>query len=251
MSLMSAFHLNPRSIACLGTAVTLAAGLSIVGASSASAHMGVDLHGATPTAGSGSTIFLRPGHGCDGDTTNAMTVTIPDGVTRAKAQQKAGWTLVSDGKTVTWSGGALPDDQFDDFGIKLTWPKLAAGVASQKFYFKTVQTCNAEIKVSRSGKNATVTGWLPTYAGQKVALLVDGIPLTVHDATIGADGRFKVSTTADKVPEGSDVTATLDGRVIANSVAGADAWLDIPVDGSTAPLAMPAPSVTVIAPVAK
>ena len=66
--------------------------------------MGVDLHGATPTAGSGSTIFLRPGHGCNGDATNALTVTIPDGVTGAKAQQKAGWKVTSDGKTITWSG---------------------------------------------------------------------------------------------------------------------------------------------------
>jgi len=41
--------------------------------------MGVDLHGATPTAGSGSPILVRPGHGCDGDATNALTVIMPDG----------------------------------------------------------------------------------------------------------------------------------------------------------------------------
>ena len=248
---MYAFMTSRRSLAGAAAGLLLTGAIAVAGAPSASAHMGVDLNGATPTAGSGSTIFLRPGHGCDGDATNALTVTIPDGVTRAKAQQKAGWKVTSDGKTITWSGGALPDDQFDDFGIKLTWPKLADGVTSQKFYFKAVQTCDAEIEVARSGKAATVTGNLPAYAGEKVALFVDGIPLTVRDVTIGADGMFTVKTTSAKVPEGSDVTALLNGRLIGNSIAGTDAWVEIPAAGSTASLASPAPSVTVIAAVAK
>ena len=248
---MHAFLTSRRSLAGTATGLLLTGAIAVAGAPSASAHMGVDLHGATPTAGSGSTIFLRPGHGCDGDATNALTVTIPDGVTGAKAQQKAGWNVTSDGRTISWSGGALPDDQFDDFGIKLTWPKLADGVTSQKFYFKAVQTCDAEIEVARSGKAATVTGNLPTHAGEKVALFVDGIPLTVRDVTIGADGMFTVKTTSAKVPEGSDVTALLNGRLIGNSIAGTDAWVEIPAAGSTASLASPAPSVTVIAAVAK
>ena len=248
---MYAFMTSRRSLAGAAAGLLLTGAIAVAGAPSASAHMGVDLHGATPTAGSGSTIFLRPGHGCDGDATNALTVTIPDGVTGAKAQQKAGWNVTSDGRTISWSGGALPDDQFDDFGIKLTWPKLADGVTSQKFYFKAVQTCDAEIEVARSGKAATVTGNLPTHAGEKVALFVDGIPLTVRDVTIGADGMFTVKTTSAKVPEGSDVTALLNGRLIGNSIAGTDAWVEIPAAESTASLASPAPSVTVIAAVAQ
>lgn len=248
---MYAFMTSRRSLAGAAAGLLLTGAIAVAGAPSASAHMGVDLHGATPTAGSGSTIFLRPGHGCDGDATNAMTVTIPDGVTGAKAQQKPGWTVTSDGKTITWSGGALPDDQFDDFGIKLTWPKLADGITSQKFYFKSVQTCDAEISVARSGKAATVTGNLPAYAGEKVALFVDGIPLTMRDVTIGADGTFTVKTTSAKVPEGSDVTALRNGRLVGNSIAGTDAWVEIPAAGSTASLASPAPSVTVVAAVAK
>ena len=103
---MYAFMTSRRSLAGAAAGLLLTGAIAVAGAPSASAHMGVDLHGATPTAGSGSTIFLRPGHGCDGDATNALTVTIPDGVTRAKAQQKPGWTVTSDGKTITWSGGA-------------------------------------------------------------------------------------------------------------------------------------------------
>jgi uncharacterized protein YcnI len=244
---MSGF-ITRRKVALATVGLTAGVGLFVACTGVASAHMGVDLHGATPTAGSGSTIFLRPGHGCDGDATNALTVTIPAGVTGVKAQQKAGWKVSATPTQITWSGGNLPDDQFDDFGIKLTWPKLDAGVASQKFYFQSVQTCNAELKVMRSGTNATVTGMLPDYAGEKAALFVDGLPLTIHDVTIGVDGAFSVATKAAKVPEGADVVAKVNGRQVGNSKAGVDAWLDIPAAGSTATLAMPAPSVTVVAP---
>jgi len=230
----------------LAGAVATAGAVAI--AAPASAHVGVDLHGATATAGSSTAVFLRPGHGCDGDATNAVTVTIPDGATNAKAQPKAGWKLTSDGKTITWSGGSLPDDQFDDFGIRLSWPKAAVGSAPQKYYFKTVQTCNAEIKVTRKGANATVTGYLPAYAGQQVSLYVNDIPLTARPVTVGETGSILVDTTSAKVPADADVTARVGTRTVGNSVAAVEAWVNVPGDGSDQQ--SPAPSVTVVAPTA-
>lgn len=224
--------------------------LAVASAAPALAHVGVDLHGSTPTAGSSSAFWLRPGHGCMGDATNALTVTVPDGVTNVKAQPKPGWDLVSDGKTITWYHGTLPDDQFDDFGIRLTWPKLNPGEASRTFYLPTVQTCDAELKVARSGATATITGYLPQQTGKKVALFVDDIPLTKHDVTVGADGRFTVVTSAAKVGVDADVTARLGGRTVGNSIAEKEAWLDVPVPGGSATLANPAPSIKVVAPAA-
>ena len=241
-------HNKIRKTVVRSCAVTGALAIGVVMlANPASAHMGVDVHGATMTAGKGATIFLRPGHGCDGDATNTITVEIPTGVTGVKPQQKAGWNTTFDGKTITWSGGALPDSQFDDFGIKLTWPKLVDGVKSQAIYFKTVQICNPEITVTTKGKEVTITGEIPSYAGKKVALFVNDIPLTKNDVTVGANGSFTVKTTATKVPVGSDVEAKINGVLIGNSVAGQDAWIEIPVAGSAAPLSSPAPSVTITA----
>jgi uncharacterized protein YcnI len=231
---------------------TAASVVAIVGASSASAHMGIELRGSTPTAGSSSTLMFRPGHGCDGDATNALSVEIPAGVTGVKAQQKAGWKISTsnDGRTITWSGGNLPDDQFDEFGLRVTWPKADAGSAPVKYYFKSVQTCNAELKVATKGKTATITGFLPSYAGQKAALFVGDTQLTAHDVTIGADGKFSVTTQAAKVPSDAEVFAKIGGRLVGTSKAGADTWIEIPTAGSNASLAMPAPSVTVVAPAA-
>jgi len=227
--------------------VSLAAGIGVITANSASAHMGIDLHGAPQTAGKGSVIFFRPGHGCAGDATNTLSVTLPPGVTGAKPQQKAGWDLTSTADTVTWSGGTLPDDQFDDFGLRLTWPKLPAGATSQSFYFKAVQTCEAELKVTKSGQKASITGLLPEHKGQKVDLFVDDVPLTKHGVGIGADGRFTILTSAAKLPEGSQVIAKIKGQQVGNSATGVEAWIEIPTAGSTSTLSSPAPSVLVVA----
>ena len=242
---MHSFIRTTRTRIAVTTSLITLAGIAVAG--SASAHMGLDLRGATQTAGKSSVIFFRPGHGCDGDATNSIVVTIPAGVTGAKAQQKAGWTTRATADTVSWTGGSLPDDQFDDFGLRLTWPKLPAGQASQTFFFKAVQTCDAEITVTRSGKEATISGSLPGLEGRSVDLFVDELPLTKHAVVVGEQGRFTVRTASSKVPEGSEVSAKLDGRQVGNSRAGSEAWIEVPVAGSSAGLAFPAPSVTVVA----
>jgi len=74
------------------------------------------------------------------------------------------------------------------------------------------------------------------------------IPLTKHDVTVGSSGKFSVTTTSAKIKEGSDVIAKVDGRQVANSMAGQEAWVEVPVAGSTASLSSPAPSLTILAP---
>lgn len=235
-----------RSMAVL----TVSAGLVFTVAGSASAHMGVDLRGGTPTAGTSSTLMFRPGHGCDGDATNAVTITIPEGIatTAVKAQPKSGWKLSRTANTITWSSGELPDDQFDEFGLRVSWPALPSGSTSTKYYFKAVQNCNAELKVERSRKAATITGYLPRHAGESVTLFVDDRLLTAHDVTVGSDGRFTVVTTSRNVPPGAEVTARSGDRLVGTSTAAVEAWVDVPTDGSAASLASPAPAVTVVAP---
>ena len=220
--------------------IGLTLGALLVVSNPASAHMGIDSLGQTYTAGKGATVYLRPGHGCNatGDSTNSITVTVPDGVTGAKAQQKPGWSVTQVGNLITWSGGTLPTDQFDDFGIRLTFPALPAGAKSQVLYFKSVQVCDAELKVRTSGGNATITGSLPAYAGQSVQLFVNNIPLTKHDVVIAANGSFT----------GADVQAKINGRLVGNSTPGQEAWLQIPDPANPgASLAAPAPAVTITA----
>ncbi|WP_417459732.1 YcnI family protein [Kordiimonas sp.] len=99
--------------------------------------------------------FLRVGHGCDGQATESLTVEIPAGVYSAKPQPKTGWKVEiiredlpapvvgPHGKALTdrvarirWSGGALPDNMVDQFGLLVKLP-----TSSGPLYFPTVQSC--------------------------------------------------------------------------------------------------------------
>lgn len=100
--------------------------------------------------------FLRVGHGCDGLATERVTVEIPEGIYSAKPQPKPGWNVEivrerlaepaegPHGKMVEervvriiWSGGSLPDDMVDQFGLSLKLPEQ-----SGPLYLPTVQSCD-------------------------------------------------------------------------------------------------------------
>jgi uncharacterized protein YcnI len=129
-----------------------AASLAVVGV--ATAHV----YPAAPQAPAGnSTIvpFVVP-HGCDGSATRSVSVRIAAGVTSARPRSKPGWKLsITRGRlpqpvkdfegntvtrgvlSVTWSGGTLPDSQFDTFEILLGMPNTPG----KTIYFPTVQRC--------------------------------------------------------------------------------------------------------------
>jgi periplasmic copper chaperone A len=101
-------------------------------------------------------VFRVP-HGCKGSATVKLSVQIPDGVVAGKPQPKPGWRIeivkgrydkpyhhyhseVTEGvKSVTWSGGNLPDDNYDEFVLI---GHLDEGLSpGSRLYFPTVQTC--------------------------------------------------------------------------------------------------------------
>ncbi|MEO6178384.1 MAG: DUF1775 domain-containing protein [Devosia sp.] len=107
--------------------------------------------------GGGYKAVLRIPHGCDGSATVGVKVKLPEGFINAKPQPKAGWVLdiqkgnyaktytlygsdVTKGALeVSWSGGNLPDDQYDEFAVNGT---LAADLDITKpLFFAIIQTC--------------------------------------------------------------------------------------------------------------
>jgi uncharacterized protein YcnI len=94
-------------------------------------------------------------HGCKGSATREVIVRIPEGVQGAKPMPKPGWTIAveraklaqpreSHGLRVTedvaqirWSGGTLPNDQYDEFNLVATLPARAGTL-----YWQVSQVCN-------------------------------------------------------------------------------------------------------------
>ena len=117
-------------------------------------------------------VFTVP-HGCEGSPTVKIRVRIPDGVTSVKPQARAGWKLatvksklatpidnghgskITEGVTeVSWSGGPLPDDQFEEFKIQMKLPDSPDAT----LYFPVVQECakgvTRWIEVPEAGKSS-------------------------------------------------------------------------------------------------
>jgi copper(I)-binding protein len=130
----------------LAAAFMLSAGLGVP----AQAHVLLE----TPQATQGSfykAVFRVP-HGCHGLATTSIKVDIPDGIAGAKPMPKPGWNLsTTKGSSatqkdrvtsITWSGGSLPDDEYDEFVLVAhITDTLAPGFT---VYFPVVQNCGDE-----------------------------------------------------------------------------------------------------------
>ena len=122
----------------------------------ASAHIVLEAKQAKVGAGY-KAVFGVP-HGCNGQPTIEVSIDIPEGVIGVKPMPKPGWTLAlqkgpyartykfhhgetkSDGVTrVTWIGGSLPDEYFDQFVLStFIAGELQPGA---KLYFPVTQKC--------------------------------------------------------------------------------------------------------------
>jgi uncharacterized protein YcnI len=123
--------------------------------SPAGAHVSLETKQAAVGA-SYKAVFAVP-HGCVGSPTVKIRVQIPEGVIAVKPMPKAGWSVdvvegtyaseydfhgnkVSSGaKEVVWSGGKLPDHNYDEFMISTF---LTDGLKpNSTLYFPVVQEC--------------------------------------------------------------------------------------------------------------
>jgi periplasmic copper chaperone A len=131
------------------------AAIAVFTTSSASAH--ITLENREATIGSHyKAVFVVP-HGCAGSATIKIRVQIPEGVIGVKPMPKPGWNVeaikgkyaadydfhgakLTEGvKEVVWSGGKLPDDNYDEFVISTF---LTNGLKpNTMLYFPTVQEC--------------------------------------------------------------------------------------------------------------
>jgi len=134
----------------------------VIGAS-AQAH--VSLEQKTAVAGSYQKLTFRVGHGCEGSATTALTITLPEGLKGAKTMPKPGWTVAPAGaaaRDISWKGGPLPDEQFDEFNLLVKLPD-----APGKQVFRVLQQCE---------KGRADWSELPGTAGKFPAPVLEIVP---------------------------------------------------------------------------
>jgi len=137
---------------------------------------------------------LRVPHGCEGAATTGLAVDIPEGAISVKPKLMPGWSIkttsgayahtytlhgkpVSEGvKRVEWSGGKVPDDEFDEFTFLV---KLPEDKEIMRIYFPVTQTCGSTTvhwnEIAKPGESA--------HAQEHPAPYVDLMP--EHDGMEG------------------------------------------------------------------
>ena len=127
---------------------------TLLAATTVQAHVVLDRK--TADANSYYKATFMVGHGCTGGlATRAVTVTIPESIAQVKPSPKPGWTIetrrvpldkpyesygqkVADRiAEVTWRGGPLAFDHYDEFVMLLRLPATAG-----KMYFPVKQSCD-------------------------------------------------------------------------------------------------------------
>jgi uncharacterized protein YcnI len=133
----------------------LASAIAAVSGSAALAHATLE-QGSAP-AGTSYKAVIRVPHGCDGAPTNVVRVRLPQGYYAVKPMPKPGWTLekivgdyetpydnhgteMTEGVTeIVWSGGNLPDDEYDEFIMR---GSLGGNLeVGETIWFQVVQDC--------------------------------------------------------------------------------------------------------------
>ena len=129
--------------------------MAALAASPAAAH--VYLEGKQATIGASYKAVFAVPHGCSGSPTVKIRVQIPEGVIAVKPMPKAGWNvdvvegqyasahdyhgnkLSSGVKEVVWSGGKLPDQNYDEFVVSSFLTDSLK--PNTTLYFPVVQEC--------------------------------------------------------------------------------------------------------------
>ena len=217
-----------KTIAFIG-AMTLFAG-------SAFAH--ATLEQKEVAAGQTAKITLRVPHGCKGEATHTVHLTLPDGFYAAKPMPKAGWNLSTQTGTyatpynnhgtemteglreVTWSGGHLEDGWYDEFTVRGTFgAEIAPGTV---LYFPAVQTCangtadwtdtSGSHDVPNPSPKVTVVTGLTEHAHIMHGMAAQPAAETVTLGALKIEGAFSRATLPNAPVAGGFMTITNTGE---------------------------------------
>lgn len=152
-------------------------------ATSLPAFAHITLAGSETPAGSTYRAVLVVGHGCGPDATTQVRVQIPEGFYNVKPMPKAGWELktivgpyatpfmnhgteLKEGVTeISWSGGDLPNEQFDEFVFRGTFGETLE--AGSTFFFPTIQICGSK-----------EDAWIDTSGDEEAEMPAPSVTLT-------------------------------------------------------------------------
>ncbi|QJW34951.1 DUF1775 domain-containing protein [Cellulosimicrobium protaetiae] len=151
-----------------GTRVVLAAvaagALAALTAGPAAAHVLIET--VEPHGDGTSTLTFTFDHGCDGEPTDALRVTLPEGVEALAAGQPDGWESEVGTDSVEWSGEPVPDGERAAFTLDVR----VTGEVGQAFVFPAVQECPSGASYAWTDTDPSGARPAPTFVATSASL---------------------------------------------------------------------------------
>ena len=146
------------------TAVAAAGALAVLTAGPAAAHVLIET--VEPHGDGTSTLTFTFDHGCDGEPTDALRVTLPEGVEALAAGQPDGWTSDVTDDAVAWSGEPVPDGERAAFTLDVR----VTGVVGQAFVFPAEQECPSGASYAWTDTDPSGARPAPTFVATTASL---------------------------------------------------------------------------------
>lgn len=161
-------------------------------------------------AGGDATFALTIPHGCDGQggDTVKVEVQMPEGVETATPEYLPGWEAAVDDAgpvVVTWEGGPLPHDQFQQFGLSVLMPDTPG----ETVLFPTIQTCSSGEEIAWV-EETPEGGEEPEHPAPAIAI-TESEGEHGHGADEAATDEHATETTAVADEHAADESAAADG----------------------------------------
>lgn len=173
----------PARLARVGrrVAATLAVGLlCLVPAAPAAAHVLIET--VEPRGDGTATLTFTFDHGCAGQPTDTLAVTMPDGVEALAADQPDGWTGEVERGEVRWTGDPVPDGDRAAFTLDVR----VTGTVGQSFSFPTEQGCVGDGSYRWTDTDPSAEYPAPTFVATAASLA--GTPAPPGGPTAPAGG---------------------------------------------------------------
>lgn len=172
-----------QPFAALGRRLAVAAAvllLCLVPAAPAAAHVLIET--VEPNGDGTSTLTFTFDHGCDGEPTDALEVTMPDGVEAVAAGQPDGWTAEVAPESVRWTGEPVADGDRAEFTLDVR----VTGTVGHPFSFPTEQECAGSGSYQWTDADPSAEHPAPTFVA--TAATLTEVPATDAPPSTTASG---------------------------------------------------------------
>lgn len=138
--------------------------LCLLPAAPAAAHVLIET--VEPNDDGTATLTFTFDHGCEGEPTDTLHVTMPDGVEALAADQPDGWTADVEPGSVRWQGEPVPDGDRAEFTLDVR----VTGTVGQSFSFPAEQVCPSGAGYEWTDTDPTGAYPAPTFVATAATL---------------------------------------------------------------------------------